>query len=137
MANPACYSMVDFERKFFLSICACFPVVGSTQSENVDFRPTFCPFSRLTDLVQQNQGHHRARREKAVILSPICIFRFFWSLPTMGKLPRSVEKIFSPEIDHTIARWIRHDETNRMVPLSSESERKIFFVHLCMFPRGR
>jgi len=77
-ANLACYSMVDFERKFFFRpFSRVWVLIVVPKSENVDFRPTFCPFSRLTDLVQQNQDYHRTRREKAVIISPTCIFRFF------------------------------------------------------------
>ena len=65
------------------------------KSENVDFRPTFCPFSRLTDLVQQNQDYHRTRREQAVILSPICIFRFFGTTMSTQTRENGQKKFFS------------------------------------------
>ena len=83
------------EKNFFRPFSRVWVLIVVPKSENVDFRPTFCLFSRLTDLVQQNQDYHRTRREKAVNISSTCIFRFFGTTISTQTRENGRKKFFS------------------------------------------
>ena len=125
---------VNPREKNFSSICACFPVVGSTQKWKCRFRPTFCPFSRLTDLVQQNQDYHRTRREQAVILSPTCIFRFFGHYRPRGNMHKWSKNFFlSDSLESGTIRFVSSWRIQRAIVWSISRE-KNFSTLLGSFP---